>query len=322
MQEDKRNDEQLCQTTYSQEDFLYIALIKLLMDYQIKEWEQFRILAANHPKSPKIYNYFDKLFKNKKIHIFNLKKNTKVFRARVIKKHNIEQTGIFKKDIINEFYSIFLTKQQKKLSINDIKFSPDEILMAHLIKGRKTSPDEMHKLEEFMGKYKKSDFYGFEQGDCGVPPMQYRKDGRLNDKKDEYLYLSLEPETTIYELKPSISQNYSIAEGVVHKKLKLINLRDYDDLLDNNFAVIVDSIAEANSDELESFYYLTQELTHYIQKEGFDGILYKSAVKSDGSNILLFNQGNIKFVSSSVVTIDNINIQYSQLFPLKNNYSN
>ena len=116
-------------------------------------------------------------------------------------------------------------------------------------------------------------------------------------------------------MRPSINQQFSIAEGLIIKNLKLLNLKDFDN--DNIF--INDKISETNVDEEETFYYITQELAHYIQNKGFDGILYKSAIKNDGSNIVLFDKNNVLFTSSSVVNVTKVEIEYEQVFPFEEN---
>ena len=46
------------------DDLTAMIILKSFFDNFLEEWEKFRDLAANNPKSPKIIKYFNKLFAN------------------------------------------------------------------------------------------------------------------------------------------------------------------------------------------------------------------------------------------------------------------
>ncbi len=290
---------------------MWSGVLLMLLDSLNKRWDEMRELAANSPKSPEIGRYFDETI-GKHLTDFTLVKNTKVYRARAIKSYNIEQTGIFKKNIEISLLSAVMQKSEID-SISAINISPVKLIQARQLCGMDITQEQKRKIKTVMLEYSKKDFYGFDKEGSGIPPLKYRQDGRLNDKKDEYLYLSLEQDTCLYEMRPSINQQYSVAEGVISKDLKLVNFRDYD----KYNATVVYKVSETNTDEAESFYYITQELAHYIQSKGYDGILYRSALKNNGCNIVLFNPNNVSFTSSSVVNIKGIQVDYNQLLPIK-----
>ena len=54
-----------------------------------------------------------------------------------------------------------------------------------------------------------------------------------------------------------------------------------------------------------------------IQKHGLDGIKYKSALKKDGYNVLLFDGSGATFVSSEIIAINDISVDYSSFLPFK-----
>ena len=57
-------------------------------------------------------------------------------------------------------------------------------------------------------------------------------------------------------------------------------------------------------------------MAHILQEKGYDGIMYKSTLKKEKNNILLFDEVNVGFVSSEIVVINNVNIDYSNILPL------
>ena len=124
-----------------------------------------------------------------------------------------------------------------------------------------------------------------------MPPLEYRKNGRLSNKSDEYLYLAFDRATAIHEMRPSIGQRYSIAEFKVNKDLIIADLtgKKIDSKQPNYILMFLSSkISEPNTEGKDEFYEITQFMAHMIQKQGFDGILYRSSLKKDENNILLF----------------------------------
>lgn len=302
------------------EDFTAMIILKSFYDSFLEEWEKIRELAADNPKSPKIIKYFNKLFANG-FQQYILSKETELYRARVIKKKDIEKIGIKRKHIYDKFYSIFLSKKEIEMAQGtEPPFSLENLFYLKWNKQGNLTAKQQQKLEKLLRKLDKPDFYGFSACGCGVPPKKCRISSRLSKATNAYLYLSLERETAIQEMRPIIGQSYNIGVGVTKRDLRLANLRDAEIYNKNNGFVIssvLEKISEPNTDVDVNFYNITQILAKFIKRQGFDGIIYKSSLKKDGSNILLFKPQEVKFTSSEVGLIEDIDSKYNQLYPNK-----
>ena len=146
--------------------------------------------------------------------------------------------------------------------------------------------------------------YGFPEKDSRVPPIAFRKPGRLNVEKDAYLYLAFDKDTAIHEMRPSIGQKYSIAEFRTNKELKFADLtrKQFEPVKENlSLSFIANKISEPNADNKDEFYHITQFMAHLLQKQGYDGIMYKSSLKKEENNILLFDESSVDFISSEII---------------------
>lgn len=61
-----------------------------------------------------------------------------------------------------------------------------------------------------------------------------------------------------------------------------------------------------------SQYFPTQYLAEEIKKMGFDGLRFNSSLHSGGVNVVLFNPEDCKAVSSDLVEVKGINIDFEQ----------
>ena len=132
-----------------------------------------------------------------------------------------------------------------------------------------------------------------------------------------YLYLALEKETAIHEMRPSIGQQYSLASYQSMTELKIVNLTgEYSNLEESTLGFTgISKISEPNVENDTRFYRITQHMAHLLQERGFDGIKYRSAMRSGGYNILLFDDKKVKFLSSEIVSINDVKIDFSQVLP-------
>lgn len=301
------------------DDFTALVLVKSFYNGFLAEWERYRDLAANHPKSSETIKYFDRLFPDGFQQYFLLK-GTELYRARIIKRRDWKDTGIAKKQIDKELYSIILSQEEiDGVHINELYISPENLAYLKMYNQGGITAEQQGKIEGLLKKYSEPNFYGFSESGCGVPPKRCRQNYRLSKKNDAYLYSSLERETAIQEMRPIIGQSYNMGVGTTMRDLRLANLRDEElyNRLDQGFEIssILSKISEPNTDVDERFYHITQLLSKYVKKQGFDGIIYKSALKQEGSNILLFNPKAVQFVASEVVSINEMNSVYTFLYP-------
>lgn len=148
-------------------------------------------------------------------------------------------------------------------------------------------------------------FKGYNAADSTAPKAELIPSGRANPDHIRYLYLCEDEHTPVYEIRPIIGEQVSVAKFKLMKDVKV-----YDFTLD-----IKDKIDESNSC-VESLYntigamfskpnngnflqYIpTQYIAEEIKRMGFDGIRFNSSLHKGGVNVVLFNPEICKAVSS------------------------
>lgn len=160
-----------------------------------------------------------------------------------------------------------------------------------------------------------------------MKPIPYTAtEGRANPKGIPYLYLSNNKETAMSEVRPWLGSNISVGQFQALKELHLINcsvprskgsfyyLEEPDpkerELLvwahiDNAFSQPVDR------NDTSSDYVPTQIIAELFKSEGFDGVVYKSAL-SDGFNIALFNIDTARMLNCFLYETREIKFMFSE----------
>lgn len=302
------------------DEFLLLSLLKIFMDFDASKWNEMRNIAAYDICDVRIEKYFADLFNNK-IPKYIFAEGSDVFRARPITNENKGELSYDYEKIIDEFYGALLCEEDIKNLNNCFGHSiPKEDLF--YLKCSQTKGFSQAAIKEFSAiqrKYSKSDYYGFSASGSGCPPKEKRSAGRLNTIEDSFLYVSLEKDTAVYEMRPHIQQNFSVARAITKKDLLLANLRDIStDFSLAHFSLnsILGKISEPNIEQNHLFYHITQALSHFVRKNNYDGILYRSALKKDGTNLVLFDENCVDFVSSDVITIKDLMVEISTILPL------
>ena len=300
-----------CNESDNSNNPIWLYLIFKLVE---NEWDNYRKIAYENADNQELFEYFDSIFNNDFREIV-IEKGTKLYRARQIKSDNEVELGLndlnFEKfrDYYEEFKKFNETNDNQMLNFGEILF----FLNGIYYHDNKIS----EKIKDLLSQLKQLQFVGFKKNECGVPPRKFRNENRLSNKDDEYLYLSFDVHTALSEMRPTISQKYSIAECQTVSKLKILNLHDYSayDVF-SKISCLINKISQPNTDNDSSFYAITQKLSHYIRKKGFDGITYKSAIANKGINLLLFNADNVEFINSKIYQVKNVDVKYEKLFSI------
>lgn len=133
----------------------------------------------------------------------------------------------------------------------------------------------------------------FEINDLKAPPKEVANYGRLNPKNIPYLYMSEDATTVLAEVRPYIGATVEIAKCALLREIKIIDLTksDNDDERTNNFRKKLSELFSVpySPRDTEKEYLPTQFIAEYIKENGFDGVMYKSAVNKGGVNICLFD---------------------------------
>lgn len=210
----------------------------------------------------------------------------------------------------------FLSEECEKFCNNLIKYS--KLFKTH------NFDDGMSfyraRINDFDDAHNQSNYFSLEQ--MGAPPAKHAKNGRLNPQGISCLYLADDINTSIAEVRPWVECKITVAEFVLRKDINVINLSD---------KVFLKDLRKIDSEKYEgaeftwkqliswmfsvpfdprddTAYVPTQFIAERIKKEGFDGILYDSAL-SPGYNLVLFDETNVEGVKLFYSTVRNISYE-------------
>ncbi len=161
--------------------------------------------------------------------------------------------------------------------------------------------------------------------EMGAPPRELATAGRANPKGIPFLYLAKDPYTVIAEVRPWRGQHVSIAEFELIEDVRIVDLCEIPTLESpfghsENLYTLKDGYRILNhlSRELSKpidprtadiKYLPTQYLTELIRNEGYDGMVYKSAMCPGGRNLVLFFPDKAKAMNVEYIVVTNINYQ-------------
>lgn len=303
------------------DDQAWLILLMFFLSSQ-REWEKLRKYAGEQDNpSQELLDFFQRVF-NAQLPIQLYSPGTLFYRARQIASNNESNLGVNLDEIANEMYRVIMSDKdfeaiQQMDADGSFHLNAEDFFHLKLISMKEYTPEQLSHFNSLRKKYSVPGVYGFDAGGSGVPPERFRKEGRLNTVSDAYLYLTLEKETAIHEMRPSIGQQYSLASYQSTNELKIVNLTgDYSNLEESTLGFTgISKISEPNVENDTRFYRITQHMAHLLQERGFDGIKYRSAMRSGGYNILLFDEKKVKFLSSEIVSINDVKIDFSQVLP-------
>lgn len=148
----------------------------------------------------------------------------------------------------------------------------------------------------------------FKKEDMGCPPTpKLATPGRANPNGISYLYLSCDDKTPFYEVRPYFLDRVDIGEfHILEDNVKIVDFTErvnlfkvFYDAGEDTFKqkvkrrVLFDAISSDLSKPLRSFdseleYVPTQYICEYFKDSGADGIMFKSSVRKEGKNLVLF----------------------------------
>lgn len=151
---------------------------------------------------------------------------------------------------------------------------------------------------------------GFDKYDSKEPPINISKGGRCNPAGSSYLYLSESEYSACAEVRPMNKQILSVARFEITKDLNIVdftaggNFEEYNEEKGYSVTMLLSEIFSSfmmpvyNDDE----YALTQYISDFIRKYGYDGICYYSSSTAEKS-YTIFNccEDNVKFLDSKLV---------------------
>lgn len=236
-------------------------------------------------------------------------KGTLFYRARI---YNRDPNAKFL-----EKYKNVLEENGEDFDLHKKDFTNPELLNFNLsIIDNIADDSEMDKFtayaKEAIRRCKSSKFKGFSKQESLPPPSEKCISGRANPEFIRYLYVCEDNLTPIYEVKPSIKQNVSLAKLRLKKDIKIYDMStEYcmnEEKIQGLFSFIAEKFSIPNYNEACK-YIPTQYITEKIKKLGFDGIRFNSSLNTDGKNLVLFNIDDCEVVSTSLVEVSGIKIK-------------
>ncbi len=305
-------------------DYDYLLGILALLDFEEREWDRVRDVETAFQIKAKeaMTEYFGKLF-GKGVPSSVLSKNNILFRARQIKQPDVPKLGVDSSAVEKTITKALLSEDDiaRLERVNETKgfyLTPWDMAAVRALQNGACTKERKKRAESLMEQLCNPGVYGFTEKDSRVPPIDKRKEGRLNTVSDPYLYLSVDRDTAINEMRPSIGQLYSIAQFEVNTPCELVDLSgNYLNSSNANYGlgVIARKVSEPNTDESPMFYHITQHMAHILQDKGYDGIKYQSALNLNRTNIVLFNEGKVDFVLSEIVQITGVSVNFDTVLP-------
>lgn len=159
------------------------------------------------------------------------------------------------------------------------------------------------------------------------PPAMVDKPARANPAHTAVLYCAEEEATAVAEIRPAHGEFVSVAKLEVVSDLSLVDLsrKVY---FKTPFGVqylrsVVESYELFNhlGDEFAKplrhrddvrEYVPTQFFARWAEQHGYDGVRYPSAMSEAGQNLVFFNPSNLKALSSRLVEVTSVNVEYKE----------
>ncbi|MBT2289250.1 RES family NAD+ phosphorylase [Paenibacillus albidus] len=168
---------------------------------------------------------------------------------------------------------------------------------------------------------------GLHRKDMEAPPLGIASDGRVNASGISCLYLSIDKETTIREIRAGAHDFVTIGKFRLKQGISIVNLynlhqispfRTIDEIDFTQHAVnrkhlekIGNEIARPLRRQDSPLDYLpTQYISDFIKSKGYEGIEYKSTMHEGGRNLAIFKEELLECIDVSVVKIEGINYSH------------
>ncbi len=168
----------------------------------------------------------------------------------------------------------------------------------------------------------------FRKEDMGCPPTpELATPGRANPNGIRYLYLCCDDKTPFYEVRPYYLDRVDIGEFLIlEDNVKIVDFTEkvnlfkvfYDDGEDTfkqkvKRRVLFEAISNDLSKPLRSFdteleYVPTQYICEYFKDSGADGIKFKSSVRANGKNLVLFHPEKAECVKVHPYEVNQLSI--------------
>ncbi len=163
-------------------------------------------------------------------------------------------------------------------------------------------------------------FKGYGSRDSSAPEPDKVTNGRANPDHIRYLYVCEDEDTPVYEVRPIIGDQVSVARFRLTKEVRLYDLtlpkkpfeeQLFDSVNEYESAKLFNAIGAMfsrpfNGDPAK--YIATQFLAEEIKNMGFDGLRFNSSLNTGGINVVLFEPDVCRAISSELIEVKGIHI--------------
>ena len=190
-------------------------------------------------------------------------------------------------------------------------------------------------LYKSIKRFLKADkqWWGYDSQGSDAPPNCLATAGRANSKLISYLYIASDEKTALYEVRPSVGQEVSIATIIIKKNLRIFDLctsaipemSDFKEVEEYFLFQKLSSLFSEVNYGSEEEYLPTQYICDYIRELGFDGIRFSSSLNPEGKVVVLFDtnansknpeDNNYEIINSKVYIVNKYDIDYRQIAPM------
>ena len=305
----------------NQDEWTFLLFLLFMQDWQNKNktWEQFEndLIYKNRfsSDSPIIHELKKRSEQASKI----IPAKTVLFRARSFKRSSFDkllryymQENNCSKDEIDDVLKNW-TETEKHLALLPQLYS--DVDPNYLNNNEGTVA-----LVSAQRKWKKNvKFKGYNAIDSGAPESDLVGNGRANPDHIRYLYLCEDNVTPVYEIRPIIGEQVSIAKFILQKDIKVydltLDIQDHIKDPEYDWPSLYNTIGQMFSKPYngEAKQYIpTQFLAEKIKQMGFDGLRFNSSLHKGGVNVVLFNPNLCKAISSELVDVTDIKLSIAE----------
>lgn len=201
----------------------------------------------------------------------------------------------------------------------------DESTLHEICKLNTMWPNRFNKIfapNEKLNQCKESDCWGYDAKQSGAPEIS-SSNGRINPPYIRVLYLAEDAYTAFAETRPFLNGNVSIAKFETKRQLSVINFsisfipeelgiteREASILCYLSAVLFQRPTSRGNKD-----YLITQYISEYIRRKGYDGIRYSSSLNRPGINVCLFNPDDCLFIKSYVYKLNGLKLDIGIAYP-------
>ncbi len=302
------NDDQFKASEELNQEQWWLILFSLVMDVPVKEWNEFASNLIYKNRFSSSHKVVDVIKGSAEKCTTTIGRGQVMYRAR-----------IYRQDPLQEFLSdVFGNNAMKKSPENNGKTNEYyNMRLAALMMAIEKGGSKGKEIIDAYNKWQRRKFKGYDLKGSGLPPAEKASAGRLNPEKIRYLYLAEDPRTAIYEVRPTIGQYVSVATFRSIDEIKIFDLakeikpqEDEELKIDYSlFNEIQQRFSEPNAGD--SYRYLpTQFLGELIKQMGFDGVRFRSSLKSGGINVVLFDDQKCQATCSDIIKVGDIELKF------------